>query len=179
MITVSVLSILLSLSAPSYSEFINKRKVAGVTDQISTFFENVKMEAVTRNDFVTITYKKTGNNWCFGARTGQHAKCDCLATEPSESNACQIDLSPGGQAVILSNTSFEGLAGLQTSTELEDDDHLDFNPVRGSVSHFEKVTMQIGHNSEDYQVNLSVTPTGRVVKCTPSDYQSAGYPTCI
>ncbi len=39
----SVITILLSMSAPSYSEFIVKRKIAGGADLINSFFENARI----------------------------------------------------------------------------------------------------------------------------------------
>jgi type IV fimbrial biogenesis protein FimT len=81
----SVITILLSMSAPSYSEFIVKRKIAGGADLISTFFQNVKMEALKRNEFASVTYKKAddGTNWCLGAVLGKEVACDCMAETPA------------------------------------------------------------------------------------------------
>jgi hypothetical protein len=56
---------------------------------------------------------------------------------------------------------------------------MDFNPVRGTLSHSEKVTVQIKHSNADYLIDISVTPTGRVSKCTPTGHVLIGFPTCI
>jgi type IV fimbrial biogenesis protein FimT len=179
-ITLSVIAILLSFSAPSYSEFINKRKIVGTANLIGTFFENVKMESVKRSEWITLTYKESSNgaDWCFGAKMGRHKSCDCLA-DPAVTD-CRLD--PGetdNQAMIMSNTSYSGLDDLQTTTTVSSNYHMDFNPVRGTLSHSEKVTVQIKHSNADYLIDISVTPTGRVSKCTPTGHVLIGLPTCI
>ncbi len=101
MIALSVIAMLLTLSAPSFSSFVGKRNITGSTNLIGAFFDNIKMEAVKRNSWVTITYNEDEENWCFGAELGAHTKCDCLASP--ETTDCKLDT--GGNPIILSNTS--------------------------------------------------------------------------
>jgi type IV fimbrial biogenesis protein FimT len=175
MISLSIVAILLTLSAPSFSGFIAKRQITGSTNLIGAYFENVKMEAAKRNRFVTITYKEDGGDWCFGAELGEHQKCDCLAA--AETTDCKLDT--GGNPITLSNTSDPGFANLLITIDLSNDDHFDINPVRGTISHTEKVDIEITDQNQDFQVNITVTPTGRVSKCTSSDHRLNGFPTCI
>lgn len=180
-IALSVIALLMSLSAPSYSEFINKRKIAGAADMIGMYFENVKMESVKRNVWVTVNYKETsdGTAWCLGAQIGKHKRCDCMAA-PAEEDYCQFNPDDANDAaMILSNTSYADFNDLLTAASVSADYHMDFNPVRGTLSHAEKVSIQVKHASEDFLVNISVTPTGRVTKCTPSTHKLVGYATCI
>ena len=169
--TVSVITVLLSMSAPSYSEFIVKRKVAGSADLITAFFENVKWEAVKRNQFASVTYKKAddGTSWCLGAVLGKEAACDCMAETPT----CQIDSLP----VVLSNESFahfnDLIASFNTGT-------ISYDPVRGILTDPEgSITMQIEHSTEDFRVDISVNAVGSVSKCTPSGRKYVGFPVCI
>ena len=179
MIALSVIAILLTLSAPSFSGFISKRQVTGTTNLIASYFDNVKMEAARRNSFITITYNKStdGTQWCFGAKAGEHQTCDCLA----EGDAMDCKLPVGGttEPMILSNTSDPGFTDLQITAAMDDNDHFDVNPVRGTLSHSSSVVIQVRDESEAYRVNVAVTPTGRVSKCTPSDYRLVGFPECI
>jgi len=169
--TLSVIAILLSMSAPSYSEFIIKRKVAAGADLIGTFFENAKMEAVKRHQFASVTYKKADNgiDWCLGAVLGKEVACDCMAETP----ACQL----GSAAAVLSNESFVQLndlvANFNTGT-------ISYDPVRGILTNPEgSVTMQIQHSEEDFRVHISVNAVGSVSKCSPSGHKLVGFPTCI
>lgn len=175
MIALSVIAILLTLSAPSFSGFVSKRNITGSTNLIGSFFDNVKMEAVKRNRWVTITYKESGGNWCFGAELGRHDKCDCLAS--AETTECKFDTD--GDPMVLSNTSIPGFTNLLITINMIDNDHFDVNPIRGTISHSEKVDVEIKDQSEDHSVKIAVTPIGRVTKCTPSNKYISGFPTCI
>lgn len=175
MIALSVITILLTLSAPSFSGFVSKRNITGSTNLIGSFFENVKMEAAKRNSWVTITYQEDEDNWCFGAELGEHQQCDCLAAP--ETTDCKLDT--GGNPIILSNTSAPGFANLLITTGLADNYHFDVNPVRGTLSHSGMVDIEITDQNQDFQVKVAVTPTGRVTKCSPSDQHLSGFQTCI
>ena len=171
MTALSVVAILLSLSAPSYSDFINKRKVAGAANLVATFFENIKMESVKRNEFASITYKKAddGTDWCLGAVMGKEVACDCMA----ETAACLIDSVP----VILSNETFAQFNDLVANFS---EGTISYDPVRGILTDPEdSAAIEIRHSAEDFQVNISVNATGSVRKCTPSDHKMVGYATCI
>lgn len=171
MVGMSVLVILMGLSAPSYSTFINKRKVSGAANLVATFFENVKIESIKRNEFASISYKKSANgtDWCLGAVIGREVTCDCMAETPE----CVIDSVP----TILSNGSHAHFADLQATLT---DGMISFDPVRGILTDpTDSAAIEIKHDREDFQVNISLNGTGRVRKCSPSDHQLIGYATCI
>lgn len=174
-VALSVIAILMTLSSASFSGFLSKRNITGSTNLIGAFFDNVKMEAAKRNSWVTITYDEGGGNWCFGAQLGKHQTCDCLAAP--ETTDCKLDA--GGDSFILSNTSSPGFADLLITIGLIENDHFDVNPVRGTLSHSTKVKIEITDQSQASRVNIAVTPTGRVTKCTPSDQHLSGFQTCI
>lgn len=171
MTALSVIAILLSLSTPSYSEFIVKRKVAAGADLIATFFENARMEAVKRNEFASVTFKKAdnGTDWCLGVVMGKEVACDCMAATP----ACQID----SVTTTLSNSSFaqfnDLLATFDTGT-------ISYDPVRGILTNpSSTVALEVTHNEEDFRVDVSVNAAGSVRKCTPAGHKLVGFPICI
>lgn len=169
--TLSVITILLGMSVPSYSEFIVKRKVATGADLVATFFENAKMEAVKRNQFASVTYKKADNgvDWCLGATLGKELACDCLAETPE----CQI----GTADMVLSNGSFAQLNDLIAAF---DSGTISYDPVRGILTNpAGSVTLQVQHSQENYRVEISVNAVGSVSKCTPAGYKLVGFPQCI
>jgi Tfp pilus assembly protein FimT len=171
MTALATIAILLSLSAPSYSEFISKRKVAGAANLVATFFENVKMESVKRNEFASITYKKAdnGTDWCLGAVMGKEVTCDCMA----ETTACLIDSVP----TILSNETFDEFDNLVANFS---EGTISYDPVRGILTDPEdSAAIEIKHNAEDFRVNISVNATGSIRKCSPADHKLVGYATCI
>jgi type IV fimbrial biogenesis protein FimT len=169
LVALSVIAILLTLSVPSYSEFITKRSVAGAAELITTFFENAKMESVKRNDYITINYKKSGANWCIGAVSGKDVSCDCMATTPE----CLIDSVP----TVLSNTTYAQFDNLNAAFT---DGSVSFDPVRGILTDPSKsVSMQIQDQAESIKVKISVNATGSVRACSPAGEKLVGFQTCI
>ena len=170
-ITVSVVAILIGFSAPSYSKFITKRKVAGAANMISVFVETLKMESIKRNEFATLSYQMEddGNSWCIGAVLGRDTPCDCMA----EILECQIDSVPK----VLSNLTFTDFNEVQASFT---DGSITFDPIRGiMLDPSDSILMEVGHATENYQVNVSVNATGSVRKCTPTGHDLVGYASCI
>jgi len=169
LVALSVIAILLTVSVPSYSEFITKRSVAGAAELITTFFENVKMESVKRNDYITINYKKSGENWCIGAVTGKDVACDCMAATPE----CLVDSVP----TVLSNDTYAQFSDLNMAFA---DGTVSFDPVRGILTDPSKsVSIQIQDKAEKMRVNISVNATGSVRACSPASEKLVGFQTCI
>ncbi len=170
-ITVSVAALLLGAASPSYTQFLNKRKVAVAANLIGVFIEDVKMESIKRNEFATVTFQKTedGTDWCLGAVIGREVECDCLAEVPS----CEIDAVP----TLLSNESYTEFEDLITAFQAGS---ISFDPVRGILSDpADSANLKIKHYSEDFEVNVSVNATGSVRKCSPADHKLVGFPTCV
>ena len=171
MVALSMIAILISIGSPSYSQFISKRTAAGAANMVSTFFEDIKMKSVKRNEFVTISYKKStnGTDWCVGAISGKDTVCDCMAETPQ----CLIDSVP----TVLSNVAYNEFDDFNVAFN---DGYVTFDPVRGILTNPEKsVLMQIQHKNEEYLVRVSVNATGSVSKCSPAGQKLVGYPTCI
>jgi len=170
-ICMSVIAVLLGLSGPSFTKFSDKRKVAAAANEISSFFENVKMESVKRNQYASITLRKDSDtgDWCMGAVLGENVSCDCMATTPE----CTIDSSP----MLLSSSSFTEFEDVSASfTPVT----TSFDPIRGILADPSKtVTVEIEQPSRDFKVDVSINATGSVKKCTPSDHRMVGYSTCI
>ena len=170
-ITVSVVAIMAGLSAPAYSKFISKRKISVAANMIGVFFENVKMEAIKRNEFVTISYQseEEDGSWCIGATVGSDAECDCMAETPE----CLIDTVP----TILSSMTYADFSKIETDIT---DGFITFDPKRGILlDPADSVLMEVTHASENFQVDVSVNATGSVRKCSPEGHELVGYATCI
>lgn len=171
MVGLSVTAILLSIAAPSYSEFVSKRRVAGATNLIAMYLEDVKMQSIKRNAFIAVSYKvsEDGSQWCLGATLGKDTSCDCAAV-PSE---CLIDST----ASTISQSTYEEFDRIKTTFT---EGTMTFDPVRGILTDpANALNMQIKHTTEDFRVNVSVNATGTVRKCTPAAHELVGYPTCI
>ena len=171
MTSLSVIAVLLTLSVPSFSDFVTKREIAGTANLVASFFETVKMESIKRHEFISVSYKKAANGpeWCLGAVVGKDTACDCMSITAE----CLIDSAP----MILSNDSYTQFSGMLAGLE---NGMISYDPIRGVLTDpAATATITLQHSEEDYQVKVSINATGRVSKCTPADYKLVGYATCI
>lgn len=171
LVVAATTTVLLSLAAPTFSDFATKRKVAGAAHLISMFIEETKLLAVKRNEFATITIKKaeTGNEWCLGATIGNETTCDCLAEVP----VCLVDASP----MMLTHESYPEFEDLEATFV---DSSITFDPVRGILTDpSASFSMEVRDKVDDYRVTIQINGTGGIRKCSPSDKQLVGYQACI
>ncbi len=169
--TLSMIAILMAFGAPSYSQFVTKKTVSGAANLVATFVEDINMKSIKRNEFVTISFKKStsGSDWCIGAVMGKDLACDCMA----ETQQCLIDSVP----TVLSSETYTKFDDLELAF---DNAKLSFDPVRGILTDPEdSVSVQIKHKTEEFLVKVSVNATGSVRKCSPTDEKLLGYPICI
>ena len=170
-VTLSMIGILAGFAAPSYSQFITKRTVAGAANLVASFVEDIKMKSIARNEFATISFKTSakGRGWCMGAVMGKDVACDCMAETPQ----CVIDSLPA----ILTNETHKKFGNLKLAFE---DGSFSFDPVRGILSDPKSsVSVQIKEQTKNLIVKVIVNATGSISKCSPANEKLIGYPTCI
>lgn len=170
-VALSISAILVSMAAPSYSDFMAKRRLAGSSNLISMYIQDIKMHSIKRNEFISVSYlvSEDGNQWCIGAVPGNDTSCDCMAVP----NQCVIDSTVS----TISHTTYSEFDQIKTTFT---GGTMTFDPVRGILTDpADTLDMQIQHKSQDYQVNILVNATGTVRKCTPASHELIGYPTCI
>lgn len=171
MVGLSIIAILLAMAAPSYSEFVSKRRLAGASNLIAMYFEDIKMLSIKHNEFISISLQNSadGKQWCMGATAGNGASCDCMAVTPQ----CLVH----SEASLITNTTYPEFRDVTATFA---GGNLTFDPVRGILTNpAESLLIRVQHVSDEYQVNISINATGTVRKCSPAGYQLVGYPTCI
>lgn len=115
-VTIAVLAILVTLAAPSFSEFRERQALRGVADNIVATIGLAKEEAVKRDSWVRIDFKPFGTDGvCLGAvtvTTAAGSGCDCAAAAATCTVAVFPELANGLKQVQLSPDSIKfGAAG--------------------------------------------------------------------
>jgi type IV fimbrial biogenesis protein FimT len=171
LIAVAVLAIVTSLALPSYRTIIEKRQVTSGAQQVGAFISAAQLEAVKRNQNVTVSYVYTDEtDWCIGMVIDD-ANCTCSAD--TDSNTCKIDGTD--RILIPDNLNFsEALQGV------DGNDGFVIDPVRGILVNFTDVTsfQFVSQPEETYALNTRIGPTGRVSICSVSDHEVPGFKLC-
>ena len=182
-----------ALALPSYRDMVEKRQVTNAAEQLASFMNSAQGIAMKRNRDVTIYQNAdTDNGWCIGASFGTNA-CDCVQTNPVESNFCQLECDPrldtAEKALCLAGLETadryvinETLsAGSDVIHNVSGPDFYTFDPVRGLVPTGleEPLTMELRSPSGDFRLNLMVNQVGRVILCSgDSSHAVPGYEPC-
>ena len=81
LIGLAVVSLLISLAAPSFSRMIAMQRVRSINAALVTDLQFARAEAISRNDFVRVRFDKSGSTvTCYVIMTGDASACDCRNT---------------------------------------------------------------------------------------------------
>ncbi|MFT5139189.1 MAG: prepilin-type N-terminal cleavage/methylation domain-containing protein [Lysobacterales bacterium] len=205
MITLVIVAIGLALAIPSWSSLVEKREVTAAAEQMVSFIEYARSEAVKRNQPTNLSWFADGHKdtWCIGVNAG-NTVCDCTQTTTTAADFCQID----GQAQRLVQTDFVdiGYKLVHTQNALDTEaPSVSFDPIRGILAvddlpaglNTELMTMLTStvtdnymfklhsndqHNSKRlYEVQIWLNLLGQVSICAESSGRRGiigGYPLC-
>src|SRR5690606_37292354 len=108
MVTIAVLAILIAAALPSFADFMEKARLRGAADALSSQFVLARSQAIRTDRNVTLAIKGEDDAWCSGARQfaaagtlglvagGGAVACDCAA-------APALCVVAGEQLVVGSN----------------------------------------------------------------------------
>lgn len=163
MVSIAVLSILVVMAMPSFVEFRERIVVRGAGDQLVSAWANARLEALKRNQPVSVTIRNSGTNLCIGASTGT-ASCDCFTV-----NACNVSQYPQAQ----SDWSGVTMVGKPTlgPTDTDDIGLAVIDPKRGyltNASDLGGASIQ-SPGGQKYRLRFHVDRWARAYLCAPTD----------
>lgn len=169
LVSIAVLSIVLALAVPSFTEFRQRAALQGAADQIVTFWADARFEALRRNRLVKVGFRTTSTGqFCIGASvtaTGNDdVACDCFTA-----GVCNVSAFPANQ----NDWKQVRVASLPTigDTDSDDDGVLVIDPKRGSLTQASdagRVLLQGPPGTNDYRLNIDIDRNGRAVLCEPT-----------
>jgi type IV fimbrial biogenesis protein FimT len=158
MVVVALGAILLSLAAPSFMNFLAKKRVEGVMAELVTDLQYARSEAVQRNAIVRVI---SGTS-CYAV----HVAGSTAATSCTSLGTGAVNL----KTVQLTSASTVGPAFTSNNSKA----FIEFDPVRGmaidaaaaDASGYFDVTSP--SSLGDWQLRAIVTKVGRVRTCSPN-----------
>jgi len=189
MIVVTIVAIILTMAVPTFKSIFEKRQVVSAAEQILSFIEVARGEAIKRNQKVNISWSSPGGhnvNWCIGAAL---ITCDCTEADSTQADFCAIDSIPYRltQSDFV-DMSFEFMHMRPLSSSFA------FDPVRGipiDVADAESVDgdwLFLMHSDAGtkiegkrlYEIQLGLNATGNASLCTDDDRFTiiGGYAIC-
>lgn len=180
MVTITVLAILLAVAVPAFSDFMEKARLRGAADALSSQFALARSQAIRTDRNVTLVIKGEDDTWCSGARqfaaagtlglvaAGGAAGCDCAAA-PAQ---CVV----AGEQLVVASGEHAGVLMLDS-----DGTSFEFDRKTGSLVDLAPTTLELrGANQPDrFGLNVVTTPMGHARTCIPAGFPSfGGYRAC-
>ena len=172
MVVVAIAAILIVAAAPSFSEFLSRRRVEGLTAELVTDLHYTRSEAVSRNESVGMFFG-TDCYVIYRVRvpTASPTVATCTRTTKSitpaaaELKTVQLDagrpvsMGPGGAA----NVEFDPVRGMVTNSAGDDTASVDVRSTSG----------------KPWRLRAMLTIMGRAETCRPADAPGfAGWAEC-
>jgi prepilin-type N-terminal cleavage/methylation domain-containing protein len=170
MITLTVVFIFFIMAVPSFGALRQRSAIRGASDQVLSFWNDARFEAVKRNQLVKVGVRTgPGGAFCIGAATTEDeadgVPCDCMSAAPA-SNTCDVGRYPADQSewnrVSLAGVSIGG------STSLAAIHPVVIEPKRTGLSEAaDKGTISLlaPPGQMTYRINLSIDQLGHGLLC--------------
>jgi prepilin-type N-terminal cleavage/methylation domain-containing protein len=173
MVTLTIAFIFLLMAVPSFQGLKQRSAIRGASDQMLSFWNEARFEAVKRNQLVKVgVMTDASGSFCLGAATttdeADSTPCDCTAANPV-TNVCDVSRYPANQAdwngVTLAGVTLGGTTSLSALKPVV------IEPKRTTLTEpTDKGTISLAapKGAIDYKVNLNVDQLGRGLLCESS-----------
>jgi prepilin-type N-terminal cleavage/methylation domain-containing protein len=168
MVSLAVLAILTVAAIPSFVDFRERAAVRGAGDELVSFWANAKLEALKRDQLITVNIRKSGTTMCMGATTAP-AGCNCFTAGACDVGQFPKDNSTQAQADWRGVT----MVGQPTLGPTDNDDVglATIDPKRGYLTTSTDVggtTIQ-SPGSNSFRLRLYVDRWARPYLCAPTN----------
>lgn len=167
MVAIAVLAIILMIAVPSFNELRERSALRGASDQVISFWNEARFEALKRNKLIKVAMVNNGNGgYCIGAATtderADNDACDCFSVSD-----CDVARYPGSQSEWKGVRYFGDPADFNSNEGVAVID-----PKRAGLalpSQFGAWTMESSAGGPDYRLNVNIDRFGRALACEPED----------
>jgi type IV fimbrial biogenesis protein FimT len=153
MMTTAIAAVAAGMAAPSFTDFLQRRRIEGLAAEVAADLQFVRMEALARQRGIRISFESdaTGTT-CYVIHTGGPGDCRCLAGVPA---TCD----PSAIAIKTQHFATGSLPGVRSNVA-----SMLYDPTFGTVSPTATVTIgTVGRTGVRHVVSL----LGRVRTCSP------------
>ncbi|HEY2929577.1 GspH/FimT family pseudopilin [Piscinibacter sp.] len=154
MVVVALTAVILSLAAPSFSNFLAKRRVEGVASELVTDLQYARSEAVQRNANVGVIVESS----CYSVYVlGTTDATSCTSRGTGSVELKTVQLATGSATLVFTSNNSKAF--------------IEFEPVRGMATNASSVDysgyINVTGSSGSWTLRAVVTKIGRVKTCSP------------
>lgn len=160
MVVIAIAAILATLAMPGFRDYIEKARLRGAVDSVSSLLALARTEAVRQDRQVAVAFGGSTTAWCVGAnmaaapatagdRIPNAVACDCTAPA-----TCSVG--------AVSSGNFSGVTATAVTAAAT------FNPKLGTTIALTNQDFGFRSPGDRFQLNARVTPLGHVRSCRPA-----------
>ncbi|QZA80380.1 pilus assembly FimT family protein [Deefgea piscis] len=166
MITLLILGILLSIAVPSFTEWMQRKRVIGVANEFAALIQFSRSEAIKRNANIFLqTTRISDTNWSLMS-SDQQATCTAL-------NPCDLRNMLSSNYKETKVKAIKNAAG--TNNNLNNTRINPANPILNFSNATTDTSVQyVTFESGNYQLNTQVSVTGLTTICIPTGKPAIG-----
>jgi len=169
MVVVAIAAVLIALAAPSFAEFLSKRRVDGVMAELATDLQYARSEAVSRNTPVRVTFGS--ENGCYVIHLASAASAQCTRNSST--------ITPAAAEIKVVQLDADRALTIDPGTLT----YLEFDPVRGTVVNSAAASsgsvVVRSTSGTAWELRVLLTLMGRVAICSPGGAgKVVGYSDC-
>lgn len=171
LLALSLLAILITVGVPSFGHWLERQRLQAAARTLAADLRRARQEAVTQSGNQPVyLHFLTGGNWCYGFSRLAH--CDCRQTLPRATGACLLIQRGAVQLMRRDAALYHGIA--LTEARFSRGSSVRFDPLRGLATGGH-VTLSDSHRD---QLQVRVSPLGRIRLCTPGNRRLPGIDPC-
>ena len=171
MITIAILGIALAIAIPSFTDWLNRKRIDGVANEFASLIQLARSESIKQNKKIFINATRSATDWTLLASTTSSA---CTALSACDLRSMNLAKYPKIAISDWVATSKLGISPNLNGANISPIDSLfTFNPA--TTTDAQSVTFE----TTGYQLRVQISRTGNTTICTPSGQKTiAGYSTC-
>ncbi len=177
MVTIAVISIMLTLVAPSFSDFLRKQRMLSAADSITSAIGQARTRALAQNAYVTVA--PINGDWANGWQVFSEGQNPNGIYDPSNDTLLsQYDALTNGLKVTYNSTAYVGGAGNASGN------YLIYSPNGYTASKLKQPQVTAAFNVA-YQDGTGpsriviINALGRARTCDPNDAATKTSGTCL
>lgn len=177
MVTIAVLAILLTLAAPSFSEFFERTRLRAAVDDVQNLLASARSAAVQTDRDVAVAFGGTTAAWCVGARAALDPATAGALVPPATACTCAVgngaSCTIAGSRMVVDST---GKPGVTVSTV---DASFTYDAKTGALGNLAPLSVNFTSATGKYVLQLGVSPLGHARTCVPAGQPTfPGVPSC-
>ena len=187
MVTIILFAILVTFAVPSFVSFRERTIVRGAAEQLIAAVSVARMEAVKRDDPVSVSMLQSGAAWCAGVVEGLDNACDCFETDPAHAEYCDLGAFPPLDDASADTGEAQAIAGMRgarllAAPDFNGETYFSFDPKLGLLTDTADATTFVVRSPTDeydYRLQFELWASGRATLCVPTGSRVVpGYRNC-